>query len=113
MEKKDADRSRVAIERDKKKKEHLIKMRSEEARAKKHIIECFSTPAGKQTLLFLMRECGFHQPSVVVDGATQEVKQQATVYNEARRSVYLRIRSYMMDRPDVLTDVEINQMRGE
>lgn len=69
--------------------------------------ECFDTEAGKRVLFWLMNECGFLQPSVVMDHATGMVMKESTVYNEAKRDIYLRIRKMLKTKPNVLNEVEI------
>lgn len=66
--------------------------------------EVFSTGPGMNVLRFIMDECGFLRPSVVYSKATFEVQDKATVYNEARRNLYLQIRKYL--KPSITTPVE-------
>lgn len=97
------------------KKEAAAKLRRIEDiknKNRKALAECFSTDAGKTTLKWLMNECGYQQPSVIYDSKSGEIRVEATVYNEAKRDIYLRLRSLLSSRPDILMEVEIQQ-RGE
>ena len=107
------DRAKEALERKKARDKRLAKIKSEENRTIKAALECFSTDSGKRVLLYLMRECGYQSPSTVLDPKTLEVKKESTVYNEARRDIYLRLRSMLKADPEILIDVEINQLKGE
>ena len=63
-----------------------------------------ATPEGKKVFKQLMEICGFKKPSVVLDPSTGEVNSQSTVYNEARRNLYLQIRALI--RPEYLNEIE-------
>lgn len=52
-----------------------------------------TTEAGKRFMGYLCRICGYNKPSAVVDPATGDVRGSATIYNEARRAVYLQVRA--------------------
>jgi len=58
----------------------------------KDINETFATPSGMRTLRWMMNLCGYQRSSVVVDPTSGEVQINSTVYNEARRVLYLNIR---------------------
>lgn len=66
--------------------------------------EVFATGAGMNVLRWIMDECGFLKPSVVYNKETYDVQDKATVYNEARRNLYLRLRKYL--KPSITTPVE-------
>lgn len=96
----------------KKKDAELRKKADLRKRMEKAACECFSSEGGKTMLGYLLRECGFHAPSVIVDPTSREINKESTVYNEARRDVYLRVRALLKSRPDILAEVELN-FKGE
>jgi len=53
------------------------------------------TPAGLMVLRYLMRDCGFGQTSLVMNPQTFEINTVGSVYNEARKDVYIRIRKLL------------------
>ena len=63
------------------------------------------TDAGLQVLRELAQQCGFDAPSLVLSKVDDEINIKATIYNEARRGVYLNIRSYLT--PEQLVRIEI------
>lgn len=75
-----------------------------DAKLRADLNQVFATGAGMNVLRWLMDECGFLKPSVVYNKETFEVQDKATVYNEARRNLYLRIRRYLS--PSITTPVE-------
>jgi len=107
------DPAMAAIEKQRQKADVMQKRKSEEARSQKAACECFATESGQRVLLWLMKECGFLEPSCVLSPTTLEINKESTVYNEAKRDVYLRLRKLLRSRPDVLANVEINQLKGE
>lgn len=62
------------------------------ARIRNAFIKVSNTEAGRDVFRFLMEECGFHKPSVHANPQTGEIFTDNTVYNEARRNVYLTTR---------------------
>ena len=96
----------------KQKEENERKMKVQKLQAAKAACHCLSTASGKEFLGWLLRECGFHQPSVVYNAESGEIRLQATAYNEAKRDVYLRVRNLLASRPDILAEVE-NNIKGE
>ena len=66
--------------------------------------QTFATGHGKRVLAHIMRECGFIDPSVTMNAQTAEINLNATLYNEARRNVYLSIRKFI--RTDIIRDIE-------
>lgn len=76
------------------------------ARLAADLNEVFATGAGMNVLRFIMDQCGFLKPSVVYNKETFDVQDKATVYNEARRNLYLQIRKYL--KPSITTPVENN-----
>jgi len=63
----------------------------------------FATEEGKQVLRHLKNVCGFDVSSVVLN-PDNEVQDRGTLFNEARRTVYLDLRKLI--KPDILKDVE-------
>ena len=76
----------------------------------KDLNETFATGHGRRTLRYLMGLCGYQNPSVVADPATGEIQTQSTVYNEARRNLYLTLRKHLSK--ETLTAVEIDPPEG-
>lgn len=98
-----------------KRREQEARQRKKDQQRKKIIksaLECFSTGSGKDVLRWLIKECGFHQPSVIYNAEDGNIKIDATVYNEAKRDVYLRIRGLLESDPSILAEVE-NNIKGE
>lgn len=94
------------ILREKKRKEALRAKEKARADAVKNAMQCFSTEAGKYMLRWIMQECGFHKPSVIYNAESGDIKLDATVYNEAKRDIYLRIRSLLVHDPKLLAEIE-------
>lgn len=53
------------------------------------------TEDGKIFLNYLMRECGFAKSSITIDTASLEINTLSTIYNEARKTVYYKVRELM------------------
>ncbi len=94
-----AKRPDTAQDQEKKKREQLQaqEQKRREAEAKR-LIGSFArvakTEAGRVVLRYFLAQCGFHRPSVVVD-SNGDVLTNSTVYNEARRNVWLDARQLM------------------
>lgn len=71
------------------------KRQGELNRIKQAFARVAATEAGRDVLTFLMQECGFKKQSVVVHAATMDVNINSTLYNEARRGLYLAIRKFI------------------
>lgn len=65
------------------------------ARIKKDISETFATASGRNTLRFIMDICGYQKSSITADPNTGEIFMDGTLHNEARRNLYLVLRSYV------------------
>ncbi len=63
-----------------------------------------ATEEGLDVFRFIMDICGYQKRSVLMDSQTGEVNKEATVYLEARRSIYLDIRQYIS--PKFLKKIE-------
>lgn len=100
------------ISKRKEKEEKMRKARASLIAAEKAACECFSSEAGREFLRWLVDETGYQRPSSVYNSETGEVVLNSTIHNEARRSVYLRVRFLLRSRPDILADVE-NNIKGE
>jgi len=100
---KTADR-RATDESKRKKVGQEKKEKEKAALLKRDIRETFATGFGQRTLRYIMDLCGYQRPSVVADPSSGEVMTQSTVYNEARRNLYLTLRKYVS--VDVLRKVE-------
>lgn len=66
-----------------------------QALLKKDINETFASAQGMATLRYIMDLCGYQRPSTVADPATGEIMYNSTIYNEARRNIYLSIRKFL------------------
>jgi len=66
-------------------------------------------PEGKIFLNILMRQCGFHEPSIVQSLQTGEVNANATIVNEAIRGLYVQVRR--MIPPEKLKDIEFLNLK--
>ena len=51
-----------------------------------------STESGIAFFRYLMDECGYKRPTVVIDSQSGEVNVRSTMYNEARRGLWLDLR---------------------
>lgn len=100
------------IEKKRAREEKERKLKKRHAEAVAAACQCFSTESGKEFLKWFMSECGYQSPSSVVHGETGEISFNATIHNEARRGVYLRVRNLLASRPDILAEVE-NNIKGE
>lgn len=53
------------------------------------------TDAGRKVFRYLMQECGFLKPALVASCATGEINPLGSIYNEARKDVYYKIRGFL------------------
>jgi hypothetical protein len=51
-----------------------------------------NTNSGQAILRAIMRECGFQKPSILANPQSGEINPMGTVYNEARRNIWLWLR---------------------
>ncbi len=82
--------------------------RKAERRLTSDMRKVFGSDEGVRVLRWLMIECGYQMPSVVANKETTEIYTDSTVYNEARRNLYLTMRRYMS--PKILVPVEIEPL---
>jgi hypothetical protein len=57
-----------------------------------------ATPEGIDVFKYIMDRCNYQKNTIVFNSQTGEVNKEASVYLEARRSVYLEIRKYISPR---------------
>jgi hypothetical protein len=55
--------------------------------------DVLATEAGKELFRFLFKICGYDQTSIVVDMKTGTLDLEKSLYNEARRAVYIQLRA--------------------
>lgn len=65
-----------------------------------------ATEEGMNVFNYLLNSLGFHKNTVTMDPQTGEVNKDASVYLEARRSVYVEIRKYIS--PKYLKKIEFS-----
>lgn len=87
------------------------KRKKEEAQLRRDLAETFSTAHGRRSLRWIMKVCGYQQPSVVADRQSGEIVINSTVYNEARRNFYLTLRGYLTR--SILKQVELQDANTE
>ncbi len=74
--------------------ENKKKVRASQVKQMKKVVAVASSNAeGIILLRHIMDLCGFTKFSVTMNPQTQEVNDKATLYNEARRNVWLEIRN--------------------
>ena len=61
----------------------------------KAITEVSQTPEGQELFRWLGRQCNFYTSSIVGDPTSHEVMVYGTLFNEARRRLYLDIRRFI------------------
>lgn len=62
---------------------------------KQTISRVASTDDGLQFFQYLVMELGLFQPSISADQQTGEINVNCTIYNEAKRDVWLRLRQLL------------------
>lgn len=82
----------------------LEKVKKERQRKIELFNQVFATEEGVLVLKEIAQMCGQNKVSIVADPASGEINPLSTIYNEARRNLYLSIRSYI--RPSTLKKVE-------
>lgn len=80
-----SDSRKEAAER----KKEIFKQRQEMS------IEVAKIDAGIDYIRYIRDICGFEISSVNINPISGEISERNTVYNEARRSVYLELRKYL------------------
>jgi hypothetical protein len=64
-------------------------------RVQKAVTEIAQTPEGQELFLWLLRQCHFHTSTIVGDPHSHEINVYGTLFNEARRRLYLDLRRYI------------------
>lgn len=88
-----------------KNKEKTEKKESERKKEQEAINRIFTTADGKLLGKWLIKQCGFFDPSTLVTNG--EISSSFTIYNEARRGIYLELRKFFNS--DTLINLEINK----
>ena len=76
----------------------------EDSQLKRDLNDVFSSPAGRRVLCWIINLCGFHKADTVADPTSGEIMIRSTIYNQARRNLYLAIRIHI--KKQILIDVE-------
>jgi len=66
-----------------------------------------ATVEGRNVLRYIMDECGYQRVSIVGNTANGDIHDRGTLYNEARRNLYLDIRKLIPVRQ--LKQIEFNK----
>ena len=56
-------------------------------------------PEGQIFLNLIMRECGFDQPSIVLNPNTMDINKDTMIINEALRGLYIKLRRMIPEKP--------------
>jgi len=64
-------------------------------RIQKAITEIAQTEDGQELFRYLLRQCNFHTSTIVGNPQSHEINVYGTLFNEARRRLYLDIRRYI------------------
>ncbi len=64
-------------------------------RLRTSFIKIAELPEGLDIFRFIMEECGYQKNNIVFNPETREINTNASHYLEARRSVYLQLRTYI------------------
>jgi len=86
---------------------YLAKIAAQKSEMKRVVADVLATESGKRMFLFLHNVCGWNTSSLVLNQTTGEVDPVGTTFNEARRTVYLRLRE--LAPVAVLKEVEYNE----
>ena len=83
----------------------------EQAKLRKDLNETFATAAGLNSLRWLMEMCGYQRPSIIADPANGNPLTDGTIYNEARRNLYLSLRKFL--KSEILIPVENRGLQSD
>ena len=61
----------------------------------KAITEVSQTSEGQELFRWMMRQCSFHTSTIVGDPQSHEINVYGTLFNEARRRLYLDVRRHI------------------
>ena len=73
------------------------------------IMHVASSPEGQIFLNIIMRECGFHEPSIVLNPQTMDVNANTMIINEALRGFYVKLRRMIPEAQ--LKEIEFMNLR--
>ena len=76
---------------------------------KDSIAHVAATPEGQIFLNIIMRECGFHEPSIVLNPQTMDVNANTMIINEALRGFYVKLRRMIPEAQ--LKEIEFMNLR--
>ena len=82
----------IRSERAKKIEEQKLKLAKRTSQLKDIFSEVCATAEGILAFRYVMEICGYQQVSITGDPATGDIQDRGTLYNEARRNVYLELR---------------------
>lgn len=80
------------------------KKAADAALLRKDFNETFASAHGQRVLKYIMDVCGYQRSSTTVDPTTTKIITDNMLYNEARRNLYLSIRSFL--KAEILIQVE-------
>lgn len=83
---------------------HVIKNEAD-AQLRLDVVRLANTNHGQAVLKAIMRECGYQKPSILANPQSGEINPLGTIYNEARRNLWLWLRKYVPS--DKLAMIEI------
>lgn len=89
-----SDRRLTDVEREARQRREA-KAQADRIRLTRDIRMTFATPEGRNTLRAIMEICGYQKYDAVGDPGSGEIFMTSTMYNSARRSVYLRLREHV------------------
>lgn len=78
----------------KKKNEAVEKAQIEFTKRQEMSIDIAKTDSGIEYIRYIRDICGFEKLSISMNPISGEISERNTIYNEARRSVYLELRKY-------------------
>ncbi len=88
----------LSSDRKKKNEEQQLKLKKRREQLNKIFSEICITADGILVLRHIMEICGYQKISIVGDPVSGDIHDRGTLYNEARRNVYLEIRKYIPSR---------------
>ncbi len=101
------ERERITKEREKVEKKRL----QDEKRLRADFTRVCKTESGRNIFRYMMNLCTFQESSLVANTTTLEILPMSTVYNEARRGVYIDIRKLIPKTQ--LVKIEMNPREGD
>jgi len=96
----------------KKKLDNTEAIRLEVAKRRGVLNTVFSSPDGVRALRIIMEMCGYDKSDFAADPTTGEIQERGTLYNLARRTIYVELRRQI--KPETLMKVEFPEKeRGD